>query len=393
MSNGWLRNAGYRQVTHPDSMHMNLLSLKKSEQMVKAVSKRGSWITWSLHAIGWIIIVIIPLYLHNAYGGGNVHRLYEFYVRAAAAGIIFYVGYLWLVPVFFLKDRGLLYILLLLGLILATFFISWLVEKYWIYDPAESARFQEAIKNLNRGKQDFKPPMKAFGLFSHFLSSFLLSGFALGLGVMEKLKQNEKRQKEMEQEKLSSELAFLKNQVSPHFFFNTLNNIYSLIGIDGPTAQDSVLKLSKMMRYLLYESEHGETLMSHELQFMNNYIDLMKLRLSPKVDLEVDFPDDYSDFSIPPLLFIPFIENAFKHGVAHREASRIIVQMKIGKELISFKTENGIGQTPHAVDLQHSGIGLENVRKRLGLLFPGKHELKIDRGEKVFKVELTIIRG
>src|SRR5665648_1160959 len=126
-----------------------------------------------------------------------------------------------------------------------------------------------------------RQPMKAFGFFNHFISSVLLSGFAIGLGVMDKLKQNEKKQKELEKEKLNSELAFLKNQISPHFFFNTLNNIYSLIGIDGPTAQDSVLKLSKLMRYLLYESEHGETMISSEIDFMSNYIDLCLLYTSP----------------------------------------------------------------------------------------------------------------
>jgi len=372
---------------------MKLLSLKKSEQMVNLVSKRGSWITWSLHAIAWIIVIIIPLYLHNAFGGGNLHRLIEFYVHAASAGIIFYVGYLWLVPKFFLQDRGLTYVLILFGLIFATYFITTLVEQNWIYDPVESAKFQEAIKSINKGKEDFKPPMKAFGLFNHFLSSVLLSGFAIGLGVMDKLKQNEKRQKEMEQEKLHSELAFLKNQVSPHFFFNTLNNIYSLIGIDSPTAQESVLKLSKMMRYLLYESEHGETLMSHEIQFLNNYIDLMKLRLSPKVDLRIDFPTDYPDFSIPPLLFIPFIENAFKHGTSQRDASQIKIQMEIDNENICFRTENRISQSPKKEDLQHSGIGLENVKKRLLLLFPGRHELKIDQADSNFKVELTIRKG
>lgn len=360
--------------------------------MVNLVSKRGSWITWSLHAIAWIIVIIIPLYLHNAYGGGNLHRLIEFYVHAASAGVIFYVGYLWLVPKFFLQDRGWTYILILFGLIFATYYITTLVEQNWIYDPVESAKFQEAMKSLNKGKEDFKPPMRAFGLFNHFLSSILLSGFAMGMGVMEKLKQNEKRQKEMEQEKLHSELAFLKNQISPHFFFNTLNNIYSLIGIDGPTAQESVLKLSKMMRYLLYESEHGETLMSHEIQFLNNYIDLMKLRLSSKVELQIDFPSDYPDFSIPPLLFISFIENAFKHGTSQRDASRIKIQMEIDKEKICFKTENSIAQSPKKEDLQHSGIGLENVRKRLLLLFPGRHELKIDQAASIYKVELTIIK-
>ena len=232
--------------------------------------------------------------------------------------------------------------------------------------------------------------MKVFGFYNHILASVLISGFAIGLGVMDHLKQNEKKQKELEKERLNSELAFLKNQVSPHFFFNTLNNIYSLIGIDGPTAQESVLKLSKLMRYLLYESEHGETLISHEISFMNNYIDLMKLRLSPRVSLEIDFPHEFHDFPIPPLLFIPFIENAFKHGISYRDKSFIKIRMEIDDQKVSFISENSIGICNKSTDLQHSGIGLENVRKRLGLLFPGKYELNIEESVTVFHVELYI---
>jgi len=246
------------------------------------------------------------------------------------------------------------------------------------------------MKSVTGKDENFRPPMKAFGFFNHFISSILLSGFAIGLGVMEKLKQNEKKQKELEKEKLNSELAFLKNQISPHFFFNTLNNIYSLIGIDGPTAQDSVLKLSKLMRYLLYESEHGETMISSEIDFMNNYIDLMKLRLSARVELNIDFPKEFSDFSIPPLLFVPFIENAFKHGINSRDRSFINISMKIDNDKISFNAENSIGKSSQVGDLQHSGIGLENVRKRLGLLFPDNYELKIEQDESIFHVQLSI---
>lgn len=342
-----------------------------------------------LHAIAWVIVIIIPLYLSNAFGDGNQHRLYQFYVHTFSAVIVFYVGYLWLVPRFFLQDKKLTYAIILSGLILATYFLTLFINDYILFDAVQDARFQEAFKKLNEGK-NVNPPFKVFGFYNHILASILISGFAMGLGVMEKLKQNEKKQKEMEKEKLNSELAFLKNQVSPHFFFNTLNNIYALIGIDGPTAQDSVLKLSKMMRYLLYESEQGETMMSHEIDFMNNYIDLMKLRLSPRVDLQISFPKDFSDFSIPPLLFIPFIENAFKHGVSSRDRSFINIRMKIENEQIFFVSENSIGKSSQAGDMQHSGIGLENVRKRLNLLFAGKHELKIDQSETVFRVELSI---
>jgi len=345
----------------------------------------------TLHAIAWILVILIPFYLNNAFGG-NQHRLNQFYAHTFSAAVVFYVGYIWLVPRFFLREKYWIYFVILLVVVNASYFLTSFINDTILFDPAEDAKFQEFIQKLAANGVDFKAPMKAFGYYNHILASLLISGFAIGLGLIDKLKQNEKKQKEMEKEKLHSELAFLKNQVSPHFFFNTLNNIYSLIGIDGPTAQQSVLKLSKMMRYLLYESENGETLMSHEIDFMDNYIDLMKLRLNPRVNLQINFPKEYADFQIPPLLFIPFIENAFKHGSGHREPSTIIIGMDIDREQIAFFSENSISKSNQPGDLQHSGIGLENVKKRLGLLFPGKFDLKIDHGETIFRVDLVIQR-
>jgi LytS/YehU family sensor histidine kinase len=219
----------------------------------------------------------------------------------------------------------------------------------------------------------------------------LLSGFAVGLGVMEKLKENEKKQKELEKEKLNSELAFLKNQVSPHFFFNTLNNIYSLIEINKTDAQDAVMKLSRLMRYLLYESEHGETQLSNEINFMNHYIDLMRLRLSPKVNISIEMPEKDDNLKIPPLLFIPFIENAFKHGISYREKSFVNIKMEIHENKIRFNCNNSLAQpTTNRLEEKHSGIGLDNVKKRLELLFPERHNLKISKTESEFSVILEI---
>lgn len=357
--------------------------------MGKLISFSDKWIRVTLHTIVWIAVILFALYLHSSFGGGNIMRLYGFYLHTLSGAIIFYVGYLWLVPRYFIQNKQLTYFFILIAFILATHYVATYIERTFLYDPIADAKFREAMKMLN-GKDEGPKNGDVFGLLSHLVTSLLLSGFAIGLGVMEKLKQNEKKQKELEKEKLNSELAFLKNQVSPHFFFNTLNNIYSLIGIDGPTAQDSVLKLSKLMRYLLYESEHGETLMSHEIDFMNNYIDLMKLRLSPKVELVIDFPDNFSDFTIPPLLFVPFVENAFKHGVSHRDRSFIHLRMTIENDQINFVSENSIGKSSQTGDMQHSGIGLENVRKRLHLLFPDTHKLTIESDETIFSVNLSI---
>jgi len=356
--------------------------------MGKSISFSDKWIRVTLHTIVWAIVIIFALYLHNSYGGGNVLRLYSFLLHTFSAAIIFYAGYLWLVPRYFVNNKQLTYILILLAFIVGTHYFANFIESTFLTDPVADAKFREAMKAVT-GKEGPKNS-DVFGFLSHLITSILISGFAIGLGVMEKLKQNEKKQKELEKEKLNSELAFLKNQVSPHFFFNTLNNIYSLIGIDGPTAQDSVLKLSKLMRYLLYESEHGETRMSHEIDFMNNYIDLMKLRLNSKVELQIDFPKEFPDFPIAPLLFVPFIENAFKHGVSYREHSFIHIGMEIDQDQIMFTSENSVGKSSKTDDLQHSGIGLENVQKRLALLFQGQHELKIERTETVFRVKLSI---
>jgi two-component system LytT family sensor kinase len=351
--------------------------------MGKLISFSDKWIKVTLHTIFWIIVILISHYLINSFAGGNVLRLYGFYLHTFSYAFIFYVGYLWLVPRYFVQNKQLTYFLILIAIILATHYGTNYIDRTFLTDPVADARFREAMKMLN-GKGEDPKNAYLFGIISYLFTSLLLSGFAIGLGVMEKLKQNEKKQKELEKEKLHSELAFLKNQVSPHFFFNTLNNIYSLIGIDGPTAQDSVLKLSKLMRYLLYESEHGETLMSHEIDFMNNYIDLMKLRLSPRVELEINFPKEFSDFTVP------FVENAFKHGVSHRDRSFIHIRMTIENDQINFVSKNSNGKSSQPGDMQHSGIGLENVKKRLHLLFPDNHELTIEQNETVFHVELTI---
>lgn len=356
--------------------------------MVKNITLPNKRITWTLHAIAWVIVILIPFYLNTVLGEENNGRLYQIYVHTFSAVVVFYLGYFWLVPRYFLQNKKAVYLLLVIALVLITYGITVFINDYLLFDPVKDAQFKEAFRKAT-GKSE-TPPFRLFGFFNHILTSTLISGFAMGLGVMEKLKQNEQKQKELEKEKLNSELAFLKNQVSPHFFFNTLNNIYSLIGIDGPTAQESVLKLSKLMRYLLYESEQGETLMSNEIDFMNNYIDLMKLRLSAKVELKVRFPRDFTDFSVPPLLFIPFIENAFKHGISYREHSFIHIRMEITKEQIIFITENSMGTAAVSEDLQHSGIGLNNVRKRLALLFPERHQLNIEQTDATFKATLSI---
>ncbi|HSO86432.1 MAG TPA: histidine kinase [Draconibacterium sp.] len=344
-----------------------------------------------MHSLAWLLLIILPQFIINRYWGSNNFIAWGFYLGAALYGIIFYINYLWLVPRFYFRERKTVYFIAAFTVIVVLYFLFIVVNQNFLHDPERDKQISEAFEKLAKDKVFPRPPMKQLQLYYFALISIIVTGFAIGLRVIEKHSESEKRQKELEKEKLNSELAFLKNQVSPHFFFNTLNNIYSLIEINTTDAQDAVMKLSRLMRYLLYESEHGKTELSHEINFMNHYIDLMRLRLSPKVELKIDLPADNSGLKIPPLLFIPFIENAFKHGISYREKSFIFISMNLDENKIRFSCRNSVAQqNGKPMEENHSGIGLENVKKRLDLLFPGKHDLQILKTENEFSVELMI---
>jgi LytS/YehU family sensor histidine kinase len=142
------------------------------------------------------------------------------------------------------------------------------------------------------------------------------------------------------------------------------------------------------MRYLLYETEQGNVQLSNEIEFMKNYIDLMKLRMNDRVALNVDFPLEYDNVTIPPLLFIPFIENAFKHGITNKGKSFINISLNSSKLALEFTCSNS--NANRGSEENRSGIGLENVTKRLNLLFPGKHYLVINRNKEIFEVLLKV---
>ncbi len=344
-----------------------------------------------IHLLGWATIILIPHYLVNAYGGGDGFRfLNQFYFNTAIYGLLFYVNYLWLAPRLFLKDRKLTYFVLTAALVLVLYFVMNYVNEHFFSDPEHEARMKRIFDALREEGEDARPPIHQLKVYSYFYTSLLICGFSLGLSVLERLAQNAKERKELEKEKLNTELAFLKSQVSPHFFFNTLNNIYSLIEIDSKEAQDAVLKLSKLMRYLLYESEGGSSSLADEINFMKHYIDLMKLRISNKVDLKVDFPADVPELRIPPLLFIAFVENSFKHGISYREPSFIEIKLEVTDQQLLFQTRNSLVSSGVEGEARQGGIGLENVSKRLKLIYPDAHELYISRTNDTFKVKLAI---
>jgi two-component sensor histidine kinase len=221
-----------------------------------------------------------------------------------------------------------------------------------------------------------------------FLLGILLVGFDTGLRTAFRWTWLEKEGEVMEKEKIKSELAFLRNQVSPHFFMNTLNNIHALIDFDAEEAKESIIRLSKLMRYLLYESEAEKIHLSREVEFISNYIDLMKLRYSDKVKIALEIDSSLPDSTIPPLLFTSFVENAFKHGISYQEESFVLVNIHVDDMRLVFTISNSNHKKQQ--DTTTSGIGIANSRKRLDLLYGNDYLLEMKESEQEYLVKLTL---
>jgi len=211
------------------------------------------------------------------------------------------------------------------------------------------------------------------GYFIYLLFHIAIIAMAVGLRNYMRSRRLKEQLKEQQQKHTEAELAWLKNQINPHFLFNTLNNISSLIQIDPDTAQDSIAQLSDLLRYAMYETDKPFVPLKGEIEFMQNYIDLMRLRHNDKLKLTTEWPVvPPSTLHLPPLLFISLIENAFKHGVSSNRPSLINIRLTTDGDTLSFTCQN----TNYPKDDQNrsgSGIGLENTRRRLELMYPDRY--------------------
>lgn len=254
--------------------------------------------------------------------------------------------------------------------------------------PAAREQLPPPGKEHRQGPAPFQPPRPLPPFLSFVVVSTLIIGFDTGLMLSVKWARSEQLRIQAEKENVENQLAFLRNQVSPHFFMNTLNNIHSLIDFDTAEAKDSIIRLSRLMRHLLYDSEVEKIPLKKEIEFVQNYVDLMKLRFSSKVNIGVDVPGRIPDRSIPPLLFTSFVENAFKHGIRIQGTSFVSISFAFVEERLVFVIKNS---NP---DLQkeegHSGIGIKNSRKRLDLLYGNRYSLEIDDGKDEFIVTLSL---
>ncbi len=330
-----------------------------------------------IHIAVWLMVFIFPILLLPKNADSNLyHFLTHNLVSWSVLVTVFYINYLcWIERLLFHKKhvRFILYNLLLLIAIVS---------------------LSTCIKSLT---PDHRPHPEDIGRIEHLAHFFLRDlfsasltvGLALALRMTEKWHDVEMEKQEAEHKHSEAELRNLRQQLNPHFLFNTLNNIYALIAISQDKAQEAVLELSHLLRYVLYENNHTTVSIEKELEFIRNYVALMRLRLTSETEvrLEIDVQDKQA--GIAPLLFISLIENAFKHGVASNSPCFIHIDIAQENDMLAARICNS--RFPKTTnDHSGSGIGLANLKRRLEILYPSRHYFNIDIRENTYTTELKI---
>lgn len=201
---------------------------------------------------------------------------------------------------------------------------------------------------------------------------------------------NALKQEQLKKQAISSELIYLKSQINPHFLFNTLNNIHTLVYTQAPSAPEAVMRLSSLMRYMIYESNAATVPLSIEIKYLQNFIGLQQLRYKSPDIVDFQVEGNIENCTIAPLLFIHLLENTYKHSPAKLETGAIKVRVVTKENQVVFSFQNPISNNKDSLREEPGGIGLANVQKRLHMLYPNKHNLEISKTDEVYKVELKI---
>jgi len=338
------------------------------------------------HILIWLIVLVVPLYFLSRSGSFDLKHYTAFVIRIAVIGILFYINYLYLIDKLLFERKAIAYITI--NIILIALLIVLQNALLDLFMEFSRATENQMPRPQGRGP---RPPF-----FLRMFSDYLLIVFVIGLSVAIKMTMRWYKDsinlEKIKNIQLEADLRNLRSQLNPHFLFNTLNNIYSLIAIDQNKAQDSVHRLSKLLRYVLYENDHKFVPIDKELEFTQNYIDLMKLRIGTNVKLNVLIENKDCNNLIASLMFMTLIENAFKHGTDNVEESFIDIKILVEKNKgVICSVENSLpANEKKIVKDKNSGIGLANLNKRLELLYPNKHEFNIEKRDNKFIALLRI---
>ena len=297
---------------------------------------------------------------------------------------LYYVNGGVLVPRLLYRQKPVKFILLHIAIIML------LCSGSIIYDSW--AHVQEGIAKSLNDKFEGKLQITLGGLkfdTNLLLTACLLIGFSTSISITRIWQKDLLKSQQLVQKQLDSELSFLKAQIHPHFFFNTLNNIYALTFIDIESSRASLHKLSRMMRYLLYETQSDRTSLQREIDFVKDYIELMQLRVNGHTTVKFEGPLIIAEKAIAPMILLPFVENAFKHGIHSIKESRILVKILQDNDLLILEVENTLfPRREQGID--DGGIGLSNTRRRLDLIYAERYRLNYGPDKDKYSVRLEL---
>jgi len=373
---------------------------------------RRGYFEYLAYGIVLIILIVLPLIFWDYSDIAQRRRIIGGWIRIFPFLLIFLVHNFWLLPRLLLKKKLVLY---LLGTLILILLVNYLfIYNDYLHDALynfsrphgpEGSGLPDIMEKAHgrghgggergghmpgRGQDYWHWRNPAYLIFTYnVIISMLMVGFNTAIKLTSEWFRNEQQRKELEKETLKNQLTALQQQVSPHFFMNTLNNIHALIDSSKEDAKEAILRLSKMMRYLLYDSGQGKTSLSREIEFLKSYLDLMRLRLQKSVELKVTFPAEVPEKEVYPFLFIAFIENAFKHGIRPRGKSFIHILLELTDGNLHFNIRNSRADESTSLK-EEGGIGIENTRKQLELIYGKDYILKIFDREEDFEIDLIL---
>lgn len=354
-------------------MQVNLnVIMEQSTYNIK--KERIEWMTIALHILIWLVVFLIP-YIFSAgvesesQHQGNDQNMF-LYLNTALNFFwvaLFYVNAGLLITRFIYKRKFLFYVLTLIGI-------------FCVMIIVDSILFQ--ILAIPR----------AFSIYRSVEHNFIPFVFTVAVSAAYKAISDKNRAdrwiREKESEHFKTELSFLRSQINPHFLFNVLNNIIALIRLKSSDLEPTVMKLSSLLQYMLYETDDEKVVMKSEVEYLQAYIDLQKQRYGDELDLQVEFAVVEDWHSVEPMLLIPFVENAFKHGGIIQKPE-IYIHLSVSNNKLHFIVKNKFDDSKAIVD-KTAGIGLPNVKRRLELLYSKRHVLKVDKEKEWFIIDLQI---
>jgi two-component system LytT family sensor kinase len=352
----------------------------------------NKYIVYAFHLLFWMLL-IFPFLSGPDHPPFFEQVKYRMILHNSMLIILFYFNAYYLFPKVYRKKGTPAYILTVLLAAGLLMYISSFAQDKWLPMPDFAHLPRTRDKPVLPQGPGFPGPPGAGerrGLF-HFPIYLFILGISFSYRLMTDQSKEEKKRKEQETESLKSELTFLRSQISPHFMFNVLNTLVAMARKKSDLMEPSLIQLSNIMRYVLYESNHNRIALGKEIAYLKNYVELQSLRFGDDLNLQLDISNDTDGFEIEPMLLIPFVENAFKHGQTNSENSQLLIRLQLDpdKSVLHFHVANEVAAANDSKDTD-SGIGLRNVKRRLELLYADKYTLHTMIRENTFIADLQI---